>query len=210
MEAAVDSSHIHVVVLAAGASTRFGATKQLVRVNGRPLLHTIVSRATEVAGHSVTVVLGAHAGELAPLLKHSPASVAVNREWAEGIASSIRAGIAHAPATADAVMITLADQAAVTTEDLRRLAGAWRRNPASIATAQYAGNVGVPAIFPRWCFRELNELRGDRGAQALLQRHVDRLVRLPMPSAELDIDRPEDLLALEVGTQVKRQQLGDQ
>lgn len=210
MEAAVDSSHIHVVVLAAGASTRFGATKQLVRVNGRPLLHTIVSRATEVAGHSVTVVLGAHAGELAPLLKHSPASVAVNRDWAEGIASSIRAGIAHAPATADAVMITLADQAAVTTEDLRRLAGAWRRNPASIATAQYAGNVGVPAIFPRWCFRELNELRGDRGAQALLQRHVDRLVRLPMPSAELDIDRPEDLLALEVGTQVKRQQLSDQ
>ena len=191
-------------------STRFGATKQLVRVNGRPLLHTIVSRATEVAGHSVTVVLGAHAGELAPLLKHSPASVAVNRDWAEGIASSIRAGIAHAPATADAVMITLADQAAVTTEDLRRLAGAWRRNPASIATAQYAGNVGVPAIFPRWCFRELNELRGDRGAQALLQRHMDRLVRLPMPSAELDIDRPEDLLALEVGTQVKRQQLSDQ
>ena len=69
--------------------------------------------------------------------------------------------------------------------------------------------VGVPAIFPRWCFRELNELRGDRGAQGLLQRHVDRVVRLAMPSAELDIDRPEDLLALEVATQVKRQQLGD-
>jgi CTP:molybdopterin cytidylyltransferase MocA len=52
-------------------------------------------------------------------------------------------------------------------------------------------------------------LRGDRGAQAILQRHVDRLVRLPMPSAELDIDRPEDLLALEVGTQVKRQQINE-
>jgi CTP:molybdopterin cytidylyltransferase MocA len=209
VEAAVDPSHIHVVVLAAGASTRFGATKQLVRVNGRPLLHTIVSRAAELAGHSVTVVLGAHAGELAPLLKHSPASVAVNRDWAEGIASSIRTGLAHTPATADAVMITLADQASVTVEDLRRLAGAWRRNPASIASAQYAGGVGVPAIFPRWCFRELNELRGDRGAQTLLQRHVDRLVRLPMPSAELDIDRPEDLLTLEVGTQVKRQTIGE-
>jgi len=207
VETAVDSSHIHVVVLAAGASTRFGATKQLVRVNGRPLLHTVVSRAAELAGHSVTVVLGAHAGELAPLLKHSPAAVAVNREWAEGIASSIRTGVAHTPATADAILIMLADQAAVTTEDLRRLAGAWRRNPTSIATAQYGGSMGVPAIFPRWCYRELNELRGDRGAQALLQRHVDRLVRLPMPSAELDIDRPEDLLALEVGTQVKRQKL---
>ena len=53
---------------------------------------------------------------------------------------------------------------------LRRLAGAWRRNPTSIAAAQYAGHLGVPAIFPRWCLRELNELRGDRGAQLLLQR----------------------------------------
>lgn len=206
---ASDSSHIHVVVLAAGASTRFGSTKQLVRVNGRPLLHTVVSRAVELAGNSVTVVLGAHAGELAPLLKHTPAATSVNRDWSEGIASSIREGISHVPATADGVLILLADQAAVTTEDLRRLAGAWRRNPTSIAAAQYAGHLGVPAIFPRWCFRELNELRGDRGAQLLLQRHVDRLVRLPMPSAELDIDRPEDLLALEVQTQVKRQQLGD-
>lgn len=198
------SSHIHVVVLAAGASTRFGSAKQLVRVNGRPLLHSAVSRAVELAGHSVTVVLGANAGELAPLLRHSPASIAVNRDWAEGIASSIREGVAQAPATADGVLIALADQAAVTTEDLRRLAGLWRRNPTSIATAQYAGTVGVPAIFPRWCFRELNELRGDRGAQVLLQRHVDRLVRLPMPSAELDIDRPEDLLALEQNTELKR------
>lgn len=209
MDSVTDSSHIHVVVLAAGASTRFGATKQLVRVNGRPLMHTIVSRAVELAGHSVTVVLGAHSGELAPLLKHSPASVAVNRDWSEGIASSIRTGIGQMPATADGVLIMLADQAAVSIEDLRRLAGAWRRNPAGIATAQYAGGVGVPAIFPRWCFRELHELRGDRGAQSLLQRHVDRLIRLPMPSAELDIDRPEDLLRLEANTPIKRREIGD-
>lgn len=202
--AGADSSHIHVVVLAAGASTRFGSAKQLVRVNGRPLMLSVVSRAVELAGHSVTVVLGANAGELAPLLRHSPASVAVNHDWQEGIASSIREGLSHAPATADGVLIALADQAAVTTEDFRRLAGIWRRDPASIATAQYAGAVGVPAIFPRWCFRELNELRGDRGAQVLLQRHVDRLVRLPMPGAELDIDRPEDLLALEQNTEVLR------
>ena len=163
------------MVLAAGSSSRFGSPKQLVRVNGRPLMHTVVSRAVELAGHSVTVVLGANAAELAPLLRHSPAGIAVNRDWAEGIASSIREGIAHAPQSADGVLIALADQVAVTTEDLRRLAGVWRRAPASIAAAQYAGTVGVPAIFPRWCFRELNELRGDRGAQLLLNRHVDRL-----------------------------------
>jgi molybdenum cofactor cytidylyltransferase len=199
-----EPSHIHVVVLAAGGSSRFGSTKQLVRVNGRPLMHAVVSRAVELAGHSVTVVLGAQAAELAPLLRHSPAGVAINRDWAEGIASSIRVGLAQAPQSADGVLILLADQAAVTVEDLRRLAGVWRRSPASIAAAQYAGSVGVPAIFPRWCFRELNELRGDRGAQSLLQRHVDRLIRLPMPSAELDIDRPEDLLALEASIEVRR------
>jgi molybdenum cofactor cytidylyltransferase len=202
--AGAGSTHVHVMVLAAGASTRFGSAKQLVRVNGRPLMLSAVSRAVELAGHSVTVVLGAHAAELSPLLRHSPASVAVNRDWAEGISTSIREGLAHTPTTADGVLIALADQAAVTTEDLRRLLGLWRRDPASIATAQYAGTVGVPAIFPRWCFRELNELRGDRGAQALLHRHVDRLVRLPMPSAELDIDRPEDLLALEQNATVNR------
>lgn len=201
-----EASHVHVVVLAAGASTRFGSSKQLVRVNGRPLMLAVVSRAVELAGHSVTVVLGANAMELAPLLRHSPASIAVNRDWSEGIASSIREGLTHTPATADGVMIALADQAAVTTEDLRRLAGTWRRNPNAIATAQYAGTIGVPAIFPRWCFRELNELRGDRGAQVLLHRHTDRLIRLPMPSAELDIDRPEDLLALEQSTELRRPQ----
>jgi molybdenum cofactor cytidylyltransferase len=199
-----DTSHVHVVVLAAGASTRFGSAKQLIRVNGRPLMLSAVSRAVELAGHSVTVVLGSQAAELAPLLRHSPASVAVNREWSEGIASSIRAGVAHTPPTADGILIALADQAAVSTEDLRRLAGLWRRDPASIVVAQYAGTIGVPAIFPRWCFRELTELRGDRGAQVLLQRHVDRLVRVPMPSAELDIDRPEDLLALEQSTELRR------
>jgi molybdenum cofactor cytidylyltransferase len=163
-----------------------------------------VSRAVELAGHSVTVVLGANATELAPLLRHTPASIAINRDWAEGIASSIRTGVAHTPDTADGILLALADQAAVTTEDLRRLASLWRRNPVSIATAQYAGTTGVPAIFPRWCFRDLNELRGDRGAQQLLLRHVDRLARLPMPSAELDIDRPEDLLALEQATELRR------
>lgn len=203
-ETDAQSQHVHVIVLAAGASSRFGSIKQLVRVNGRPLLHTAVSRAVELAGHSVTIVLGAHASELAPLLSHSPASVVVNRDWAEGLASSIRVGLEHSPSNTDAVMLTLADQAAVTTEDLRRLVGAWRRSPASIAAAQYAGGLGVPAIFPSWSLRELAELRGDRGAQALLHRHVDRLVRVSMPSAELDIDRPEDLLALEENTELKR------
>jgi molybdenum cofactor cytidylyltransferase len=191
------SDGLYTVVLAAGASTRFGSAKQLVRVAGRPLLHTAVTRAAEVTGNSLIVVLGSSASELAPLLRHSPGSVVVNQEWREGLASSIRAGVARLPAACSAVLLLLADQAAVSADDLRRLAGSWRKQPQHIAAALYGGGCGAPAIFPRSWFRALSELRGDTGARALLLRNPDRVVRVPMPSAAVDIDTPEDLLALE-------------
>ena len=191
-----DAAGLHAIVLAAGASTRFGSAKQLVRIGERPLLSLVAGRAAEVVGHALIVVLGARAAELAPLLKHSPASVVINREWSEGLASSIRAGIARLPASCDGVMLVLADQARVTVEDLRRLAGAWRRQPLCVAAARYGATVGVPAIFPRHLFGELRELRGDTGARALLKRHADRLTKVTMASAAFDLDTPDDLLEL--------------
>jgi molybdenum cofactor cytidylyltransferase len=188
---------LHVIVLAAGASTRFGSPKQLIRLNGRPLLHLAVSRAVEVAGQAVTVVLGANAAQLAPLLRHTPASVVINRDWAEGMGSSVRTGVARIPATADAALLMLADQPAVTAEDLKRLIGAWRRQPQCIVAAHYAGTSGVPAIFPREDFAALAALRGDAGARALLKRGGERLVRVALQSAAIDIDTPEDLLKLQ-------------
>jgi molybdenum cofactor cytidylyltransferase len=192
---------LYAIVLAAGAATRFGSAKQLVRISGRPLLHNTVSRAVEVAGAATIVVLGAYAAELAPLLSHTPASVVINRDWREGIASSIRQGVARLPATCTGVMIVLADQAAVTAQDLQRLVSAWRRQPEYVAAALYSGSTGVPAIFPRARFAELCELRGDIGARMLLHRNPDRVVRVPMESAALDIDTPEDLLSLDAGQQ---------
>ena len=185
------------VVLAAGPSRRFGSVKQLVRVAGRPLLHTAVTRASEVTGNALIVVLGSAAAELAPLLKHSPGSVIVNQDWREGLASSIRAAIARLPPACTGVMLILADQASVSADDLKRLAGTWRKQPQYIAAALYAGTLGAPAIFPRTQFRALAQLRGDAGARGLLRRNPDRVVRVPMPSAAIDVDTPEDLLALE-------------
>lgn len=187
----------HVLVLAAGAARRFGSPKQLARLGGESLLQRAVTRATEVAGHCVTVVLGAHAADIAPLLRNSPASVLVNRQWEEGMGSSVRAGVASLAGSTEAVLITLADQVAVTGFDLKRLIAAWRQQPDWIVAASYAGQTGVPAIFPSHSFSALTGLRGDAGARQVLRRMADRCVRVPMPNAAIDVDTPEDLQRLE-------------
>jgi len=196
MTAESDPASLHAIVLAAGAATRFGSAKQLVRIGDRPLLTLVAGRAAEVVGHALIVVLGARAAELTPLLKHSPGSMVVNRDWREGLASSIRAGVARLPPSCAGVMLVLADQACVTADDLRRLAGAWRRQPLCVAAAGYGATVGAPAIFPQHLFGELSELKGDSGAQMLLRRHADHLVKVPMASAAFDLDTPDDLLEL--------------
>jgi len=190
------SANVHVLVLAAGASTRLGQPKQLVQIGGRPALHIALSNAVAVAGNAVTVVIGANASDLTYLLAHSPASSIVNRQWDEGIASSLRCGLSVLPASADGVMIVLGDQVCVTSDDLKRLLAAWQKQDNDIAAATYDRHVGVPAIFPRWCFSELAQLRGDEGARKILQRNPDRLVRVPMSNAGFDLDTPEDLAAL--------------
>ncbi len=69
-----DSPALHAAILAAGAATRFGSPKQLVRLAGTPVLHQAIANASLVAGHSVTVVLGAHAREIGPALRQSAVS----------------------------------------------------------------------------------------------------------------------------------------
>ena len=192
-----DGNGLFAIVLAAGASTRFGSPKQLVRIAGRPLLHAAVTRAAEIAGSALVVVLGSGAAELAPLLKHSAGTIVINQEWREGLASSIRAGVAKLPGSCAGALLMPADQPSVSVEDLKRLAGTWRRAPLHIAAALYGGAPGLPAIFPRSLFAELARLRGDAGTRALLRRNSDRLVRVAMPSAAIDIDTPEDLLAVD-------------
>jgi len=90
-------STLHAIVLAAGASRRFGSPKQLVRYERQPLIQRVIAGATELAGSAVSVVLGAYATEIAATLPPGSASIIINRDWEEGIASSIRAAVARLP-----------------------------------------------------------------------------------------------------------------
>ncbi len=190
------SLSLHTVVLAAGASTRFGSPKQLARFQGQTLLQRVLATANEVTATTITVVVGAHAAEVVGVLPPGRASVLVNREWQEGIASSLRAAVRALPGACDGVLVLLADQPLVGAAGVNRLVSVWRSQPKRIVASLYEGVTGVPAIFPRWCFSELCALQGDQGARALILRHADHVTRMEHPEAGVDIDQPEDLLSL--------------
>lgn len=187
---------LHAAVLAAGPSTRFGSPKALIQLAGTPVLFWAVSNAARAGGTSVSVVLGADASTIAPMLRRSGASIVVNRGWREGMASSVRAAVNAAPPGCEGLLLTLVDQVNVTADDLRRLALAWRRHPVLIAAALYAGAPGLPALFPSWAFPDLLGLRGESDPRLVIRRHSDRVVRIAMPSAAVDVNTPEDLLEI--------------
>jgi molybdenum cofactor cytidylyltransferase len=183
-------SALHAAILAAGPATRFGGVKPLVRLRAEPVLHELAASAAFVAGQSVTVVLGAYARKIAPSLRQRAISIALNRGWEEGVASSIRVAVNSAPPGSGALLLLQADQVAVT--------ASWKRNPILIAAALYQGAPGLPAIFPRWAFTDLLSLRGERDARNVLRRNIDRVVRVPMSNAGIDLDTPDDLLLIDV------------
>jgi xanthine/CO dehydrogenase XdhC/CoxF family maturation factor len=188
------ASSLHVMLLAAGSSSRFGSPKQLADIAGRPMLARTLDTVLQLERrHPVTVVLGADVERLEPLVRGASAKVAFNPDHAQGMASSIRVGLAQAPLDARGALIALADQVAVTADDLRQLVSRWEQQPDCIVAALYDDTIGVPAIFPADLFRELAELQGDRGARVLLSRYPERVIGVPMPSAAQDIDTPGDL-----------------
>ena len=170
------------VVLAAGASTRLGQPKQNVRLGGESLLERTVRIAHLAALEPIFVVVGA--GQTHSLNPH--AIILVNESAAEGMASSVRTGIAAAiAAQVDGAVILACDQPAVTEAHLRELAD----SRDEVVASAYAGRKGVPAYFPRSAFTELMELRGDSGARDLLREARAIL----LSNGELDIDTAEDL-----------------
>jgi molybdenum cofactor cytidylyltransferase len=191
---------LYVILLAAGCASRFGSPKLLADVHGRPMLVRALDTLLEVAREDrIVVVLGANADRLEPLVRGVRVSVVINRGHADGMASSIRTGLASVPPDCRGVMIALADQVSVTPGDLRRLVDAWRENPERVAAARYGDSVGVPAIFPAAMFDQLEKLQGDRGARDLLRREARQVTGVPMPTAAVDVDTPADLAAV-VGT----------
>lgn len=180
---------IAAVLLAAGASRRLGHPKQLLQLDGEALVRRAARLALEAGFQPVLVVLGAHASVISPSLEGLAVTLLQNGGWEEGLASSIRVGVAALPGDAAGAAFLVCDQPALDLDLLLDLRRRFVEDPSRPAACAYGGSAGIPAVFPRADFATLSSLQGDTGAKALL----GGATRIPFPGGAADLDRPEDV-----------------
>ncbi len=187
-----------ILLLAAGGSTRMGQLKQLLQVEGQPLLRRAARAAIDAGLHRVLVVLGAEAARVLPVIADLDVGIVLNPEWPEGIASSLRAGVlAVEQGLPDArgLIVMMADQPWMPAAHLCRIDAARRTGCGSIVASDYGDHLGPPAYFDRQHFPALKALRGDAGARTLLLSEAVVAVAAPAGS-DADLDEPRDLLRM--------------
>jgi CTP:molybdopterin cytidylyltransferase MocA len=189
-------SGLLVAILAAGESRRLGQPKQLVMIEGEPLLRRQCRIALEARVGEVVVILGSHAESCGAAIANLPLSTRLNEEWPEGLASSIRAATRAAiEVNAAGMLIVHADQYRLTHDDLQRLHAAWlSSNCLSACRARHEDYIGPPVILPAACFEDALTLQGDEGARRILASlPAESLIDLEMPNAVDDLDIPAQL-----------------
>ena len=180
------------LILAAGAASRFGSTKQLVDIKGKPMLQHCIDSAATVVPNSVYTVLGNQFETITASICDS--HIIVNSDWQKGLGSSIAAGVRALKDKYQGILILLADQPTIKHYHLAQLIQLF--NGDNTVCSYYDGKKGVPAIFPKSKYADLMALQGDHGAKHMLQTMDSELQTLSLAEASIDIDRPEDLEAL--------------
>lgn len=184
---------IGAIVLAAGASTRFGRPKQIEPLAGSPLLGIVLGRVRSWPVARIWLVLGAHADKIRQQVDTDGVEVVVNPDWEEGMASSMRRGLEQAETSdVDAVFVVLGDQPDIAGEAVAALTTAGRPDRAAVPV--YRGIRSNPALIGRELWPAVRELQGDVGARYFLADNPELVVEVPIDSEPpADIDTEEDL-----------------
>jgi len=188
------------IVLAAGTSERMGKTKQLLPAGGGTLLDRVLNETLKSDLDRVVLVLGHQAGEirlaLGQTLQHPKLKVVENKQYRQGISSSIIAGLLEIEEAYDHVMILLGDIPHVDSELINHLRHRYLDSRLPIGAVKIGIKRSHPVIFSRELYGKLHRLKGDVGGRALLNKYSSRtcLVEPEKPYDDRDIDTPEDYL----------------
>jgi molybdenum cofactor cytidylyltransferase len=191
-------SRIAALVLAAGASTRFaGGHKLLTDFHGKPMISHVFALANSAPVSARLVVTGARVGEIAALAERAGLRSLHYPDFAAGLSTSLKAGLAAMPADCEGVLVLLGDMPLIRPETLRMIVRAAEANPAFAAIVPtHQGEWGHPVLLKRSLFDDLAMLKGDQGARKVLQARKDVLpLAVDDPGILADFDTRESLVA---------------
>jgi molybdenum cofactor cytidylyltransferase len=191
---------IAAIVLAAGRSTRMGGpNKLLADVGGRPLVRIAVEEALASRAQPVVVVTGHQREQVEAALKGLPVILTHNPDFAQGLSTSLKAGLAALPAGADGAIVCLGDMPQVDAGLIDRLVAAFEpEKGALVVVPTIAGKRGNPVVWSRRFFADLSRLDGDVGARHLIGTYPEAVVEVPVTgrAAFVDVDTPDALRAV--------------
>ena len=188
------------IILAAGTSTRMGQPKQLLTLEGQTLLDRILGQAIHSDLEIAVLVLGHKAKGIKEVLKtdphHKKLRIIENRNYRDGISSSIIAGLSEVEDEFDHVMIILADMPRITSNLINRLLHQYMEARLPLGAIKINNRRSLPVIIGRRFYDELHLLRGDVGAKDLFLKYPDKvcLVEPEKDYEDIDIDSQEDYL----------------
>lgn len=180
---------LEILIMAAGTSSRLGQPKQLLELNEHTLLWHAAIQALELT-NNVTVVLGYEHEQCSESIKDLPVKIVVNSRYEEGLGSSIAYGVSSLE-ECDCVLIMLCDQPMIPKTHYVSLVETAKKLPDLIIASHYEKKSGVPAVFPKHYFPALQELKGDKGAKALLETNIYQYIPLSKENSR-DVDTLED------------------
>lgn len=188
---------IAALVLAAGKSSRMGATNKLTaEIEGQPMVARAVDAALASGAAPVIVVTGHDDNAVRAALEGRKIEIVHNPDYAEGLSTSLRAGVDALPAGIDALLVCLGDMPDVTQAHLGRLAAAFDPEEGrTICVPTFSGKRGNPILWGAQYILEMRGLKGDVGAKHLIGEHEDAVCEVPMPDEGIfrDIDTPDEL-----------------
>lgn len=186
---------ITAILLASGASTRFGKPKQLIRWRDDFLINSIIEIIYEAGVKELAVILGFAKQDIEPIITTGP-KIIENQEWPQGKSASIRLGVKEALSNfSDAVIFFTIDQPFLQPELIKQIIIGAEKLQSAIIAASVGGVPTVPMLFRKDCFEDLLQLEGESGGKDLLNIPGRDAVFIDWEDEKLlmDIDTEEDL-----------------